>query len=289
MDTETLNLAEQLGEDADKEKLPTLANFGRALACEERHEEAELILRRAADVSESMLGPQHAETQELIGAVAFSVAKQGKIKQALELWQHVLDYRLKVFGLEDAETLRILWCQSVAHSHDGNLLQAETGFQTLVNVRSQGSMASERHLFEPLLQLAWVKQQRGNYSESETNYRRFLELNVRLNGSEDHLTLRALHNLASVLKYRVPTSQEAEALLWEACKGREKTLGAKDSSTINSRAFLAVHLEDLGKYAEAEKLRQELADLDIPAAEETSSNEEEQAMASTIVLPPKDS
>jgi serine/threonine protein kinase len=98
----------------------------------------------------------------------------------------------------------------------------------------------------------------GLYTESESLFRRAMEIRRRVLGARDPATLTSMDGLAGALNQqsRYP---EAEKLARQTVDARRSKLGGEHRDTLQSMNVLALILNNEGRYAEAETLhRQEI-------------------------------
>jgi len=97
----------------------------------------------------------------------------------------------------------------------------------------------------------------GLYTESESLFRRAMEIQRRVLGARDPATLTSMDSLAGTLnkQSRYP---EAEKLERQTIDARRSKLGSEHRDTLRSMNLLALILNNEGRYAEAEALHRQM-------------------------------
>lgn len=109
---------------------------------------------------------------------------------------------------------------------------------------------SRWNLFGKLGRCFWMT---GNDKNSQEMYQQELELNEKVLGKENPLTLTSMNNLALALSNQ-GKYDEAEPIYRQTLALREKVLGKEHPNTLISMKNLALLLKSQGKNDEAEKL-----------------------------------
>jgi serine/threonine protein kinase len=104
-----------------------------------------------------------------------------------------------------------------------------------------------------LASAANLSHKRGDYSESEKQFRRLYELSRRVRGREHRDTLAAMSSLGNVL-WVLGRYDEAEPLLVDALDAQRRLLGPADTTTLATMVNLASLRERQGRFEEARPL-----------------------------------
>jgi ankyrin repeat protein len=83
----------------------SLSNLGLTLSNQGKHEEAEAMHRRALNVRQKVLGPEHLDTLTSVRSVGFELEKQERYKEAEEMCRRARDITDKTLGSEHPATL----------------------------------------------------------------------------------------------------------------------------------------------------------------------------------------
>jgi tetratricopeptide (TPR) repeat protein/tRNA A-37 threonylcarbamoyl transferase component Bud32 len=102
----------------------------------------------------------------------------------------------------------------------------------------------------------------GLYSEAEAQQKARLELLEQAFGEESQETIRAKHDLATMIWY-LGRNAEAEDLFREVLEVWQRELGEDNDLTLGAMSNLAVSLQHQDKIAEAEALYRQVRDADI--------------------------
>jgi tetratricopeptide (TPR) repeat protein len=235
------------------ETLNAAGRLGHALYHEDRHPEAEPLLRRSLDGLRHVLGDRHPDTLEAMGALASVYRSQGKLAEAESLFVKALDLSRQTLGEEHSDTLGKMNGLAVLYVDQGHLAQAEVLLAKALEVkrRVQGRERPSTRL--AMHNLAVIYNKLGQPARAEPLRIELLEVTHRMKGEEHPDTLTCMNNLA-VAYQKQGKSAEAEPLLVRALAGRCRILGEEHEETSYTKSLLGGSLLGQKKYAEAEPL-----------------------------------
>jgi tetratricopeptide (TPR) repeat protein len=135
--------------------------------------------------------------------------------------------------------------------------EAEAQLRSSVSILERTLGPNDPELAGPLNTLGTVRQERGDYAEAETLYRRALAL-AQTRGQDSDDALNILNNLAYLLMDRGEMA-EAEKLMREILSIDRKKLGSNDPNVAYDLNNLGKLLFRAGRYDESEPLLREAA------------------------------
>ena len=213
------------GEDARQ-----LSTRAQELISRGQYKEAETLQYRVVAIHDKTLGREHPGTATSLSNLGNVLYLQGKAKEAETVHRSVLAIREKVLGSEHPDTA--------------------TSMNNLANVlQEQG----KDELLSPSESRAQARFNLQAFTETETLFRKALDIQERTLGPNHPATANTLNNLSTYLDRR-GRSQEAEPLQRRALEILEKSLGSLHPDTAAMLTTLAVMLDRQGKLTEAEAL-----------------------------------
>jgi tetratricopeptide (TPR) repeat protein len=214
---------------------------------------AEPLYRRALEVRERVLGPEHPDTLVSVNNLAGLLESTGDYAGAEPLYRRALEARERVLGPEHPSTL-------VSVNNLAGLLYRTGDYAGAEPLYRRALEASERVLgpehpdtLTSVNNLAALLESKGDCAGAEPLYRRAVEALERVLGAEHPDTLTSVSNLALLL-YSKGDCAVAEPLFRRALEARERVLGAEHPDTLTSVDNLAFLLKSTGDYAGAEPL-----------------------------------
>ncbi len=275
---QALERADGAFENRPAVEAPVRLTLGQTLDGLGRHADAEVQLERARALFEQVYGPMHAETAWSIVHVANAHRAQGRVAQAIEMYNEALEI-LRTDATANAprlaETLRNL---STAYMETGDLVTAEQVLLEAQAVHGAQPDADAEAAVRDTLSLASLLFHRGRFGEAEQHLRAGLKLAREVLGDKHEVTLISLGNLAVALK-NAGRPAEARPFLEECVETARQVFGEDHTHTIQARANLASLLQALGEHAQAESLYRELLQRfedqqlsDHPTAVSTANN-----------------
>jgi tetratricopeptide (TPR) repeat protein len=214
-------------------------------------EQAEKMLRRAADLRREQLGAAHPLVAAVEGSVAVVLARRGRYEDAETLLRAARDRQIATLGPDHPHVAAMT-------NQLGNLLigagrydEAEALYREAI--ASWGSTLGPEHIMlvhaRDNLGLALYHQAR--YAEATALHRRAYERLREELGPEHLHTLGTLNNLGLSLTAQGEL-EEAETVHRQALAVRERRLGEDHPDVAKSALNLGIVLMDLERHAEAE-------------------------------------
>ena len=215
--------------------------------------EAEPLLRRALEIWERVLGPDHPYTATSLNNLAGLYYSQGKLTEAEPLFRRALEIRERVLGRDHPDTAESLDDLAGLYYSQGKLTEAEPLFRRALEIRERVLGRDHPDTAESLDDLAGLYYSQGKLTEAEPLFRRALEIRERVLGRDHPDTAESLDDLAG-LYYSQGKLTEAEPLFRRALEIRERVLGRDHPDTAESLDDLAGLYYSQGKLTEAEPL-----------------------------------
>ncbi|KAJ8608616.1 hypothetical protein CTAYLR_009166 [Chrysophaeum taylorii] len=225
-------VARNLREKGDYDAaLPILREIG-------KYVEAEPLFRRALEISEAALGPNHADVATRLNNIASLFQHQGKYVEAEPLFRRALEISEAALGPNHA---------------DGKYVEAEPLFRRALEISEAALGPNHADVATQLNNLASMFHDQGKYVEAEPLFRRALKISEAALGPNHAYVATRLNNLASL--FRVQGKYvEAEPLFRRALEISEAALGPTHADVATTLNNLASMFHDQGKYVEAEPL-----------------------------------
>ena len=228
-----------------------LNRAGFYLAQRARYAEAEPLHRRALDIYEKVLGPEHPDTAMSLNNLADLLLLKGEYAQAEPLFRRALEIREKALGPEHPNTARSLNNLAALLESKGEYAEAESLFRRALKIRKKELGSEHPRTAQSLSNLADLLRSKGEYAEAEPLYRRALDICEKALGPEHPDTATSLNNLAALLQCKGEYAK-AEPLHREALDIYEKALGPKHPNTAASLWWMAIVSARKGEPADAE-------------------------------------
>ncbi len=218
-----------------------------------RYPEAEPLYRRASEIWEKVLGPEHPDTASCLNNLAGLYRAQGRYKEAEPLYRRALEIKERVLGPEHPATALSLNNLAALYKAQGKYEKAEPLYRRALQIFEKVLGPEHPDTARSLNNLAALYDDQGKYEEAEPLYRRALKIGEKMLGLEHPDTANSLNNLAGL--YRAQGRyKEAEPLYRRALEIKERVLGPEHPHTAASLNNLAALYDAQGKYEQAEPL-----------------------------------
>ncbi len=192
--------------------------------------------------------------------LADSYLKRGLYKQAMQLFEQILEARRLLLGDEHPDTLKVM--NDLANSFD-KLGRYQDGMhlhkQTL-ELRKRILGDEHPDTLGSMRRLALSYSRHGQYQEALQLGKQTLELQKRILGDEHPDTLWSMNDLA-VFYFKLGQYQEAMQLRKQTLELRKRILDNEHPDTLRSMNDLAISYSNLGQKEEAMRLRKKTLEL----------------------------
>lgn len=218
-----------------------------------RYPEAAEAGRRAVEVAERTLAPDHS----LVGTALFNLASAyvylGRLPDAEPLFLRTLAIKEKAHGPDHADVATAANNLAVLYIHQGRYREAEPLLRRVVTILERALGPVHTNLGTGLHVLATALTYMGRHEQAEPLFRRALAIKEAALGPDHTEVGTALFGLASLL---VTTGRhdEAEPLYRRTLEIKERTLGPDHSEVATALNNIAVLLQLQRRYEEAEPL-----------------------------------
>jgi len=224
------------------------------------YSQAQLLLSRAVEIRQRVLGLKHPDTLASMNGLARTLDFLGQYAEAEKLLRQTLDIERRVLGPEHPDTLGSMNGLANTLADEGYDADAETVYRQTLDIERRVLGPQHHGTLKLMGNLGVILQEQGKYSEAEKLQRETLDVGRRVLGPEHPDTLAWMDNLANTL-YQEGRYSESETLHREAVDIKHRILGPEHPSTLLSMNNLGSTLERLGQYAESERLYQQTLDI----------------------------
>ena len=226
--------------------------------------EAETSFRRALEILEKALGPDHRNVAASLNDLAELYRTQGRYAEAERLHQRALEILEKALGPDHPEVAASLNNLAGLHYAQGRYAEAEPLHQRALGIREKALGPDHRNVATSLNDLAELYRTQGRYAEAEPLHQRALEIVEKALGPDHPHVAVKLNGLARLYDAQGRYA-EAEPLYQRALEISEKALGPNHPEVAASLNNLAGLYGAQGRYAEAEPLHQRALEIDRKA------------------------
>ncbi|MFQ5954784.1 MAG: tetratricopeptide repeat protein [Kiloniellales bacterium] len=228
-------------------------NRYKALYEQGRYAEAEPFARRALDLGEQELGPDHPTTGALLNNLADLYLAQGRHAEAEPLHRRALAIREKVLGPEHADVGQSLNNLAALYRAQGRYDEAEPLYRRALAIWEKALGSEHLSVATSLNNLAALYYAQGRYAEAEPLLRRAMVIEEKTLGPDHAQVAATLSNLANLYRAQGRTA-EAEPLFKRVLAITTKVLGPDHAYLATSLNNLATLYRAQGRTAEAEPL-----------------------------------
>lgn len=202
--------------------------------------------RRALELWEANLGPDHPDTLKAVNNLGQSVAHLGRNEEAEALYRRAVDGRLRVLGEENRYTLASMNNLGNLLRWTGRLEEAESLLRRTLELQRRVHGETHKHTLITLANLGTLLATRGKGEEAVRLYRRAYEASRETLG-EDHVSTLVMGSRLATGLHRVGRLDEAARLQEQVVESLAKTLGPGHRDTIVARQVLARILKSQGR------------------------------------------
>ena len=204
----------------------------------------------AVSVVEDVLGPDHPDTLGVRNNLAGAYRSAGRLAEAIELYEQVLDECKRLLGTDHPDTLTVRNNLAVAYCSVGRFGEAVELFEQVLAERKRLLGTDHPYTLNTRNNLAAAYESVGRFGEAVELFEQVLAERKRLLGTDHPDTLNTRNNLAHAY-LSVGRFGEAVELFEQVLAERERVLGSDHPYTLNTRNNLAGAYDSVGRFAEA--------------------------------------
>ncbi len=234
-------------------EIPLRDTIGAAYASLGLLDQAEPLLRQAADDAARVFGPDTDQTLMIRSHVAWLLYLQGAEEESERLYRDILAIRMRVFGPDDPQTGVCMNDLALVLEERGAWDEAEDLYRRSLDLAIRQDGPDSVDAINGIGNLASVLHSRGEFEAAEELARERLERARRALGPRHRDTLTAMNNLAVLLNDGA-SFDEALPLLREVHAQRSRQLGPDHADTIRVAQNIAYALAETGAMHAAEPL-----------------------------------
>ena len=204
----------------------------------------------AVSVVEDVLGPDHPDTLGVRNNLAGAYRSAGRLAEAIELYEQVLDECKRLLGTDHPDTLTVRNNLAVAYCSVGRFGEAVELFEQVLAERKRLLGTDHPDTLNTRNNLAHAYLSVGRFGEAVELFEQVLAERERVLGSDHPYTLNTRNNLAGAYD---SVGRFAEAIdTWEELlPDCQRVLGADHPYTLGVRDNLAGAYDSVGRFAEA--------------------------------------
>jgi len=220
-------------------------------------DQADLVLVKASQTRERVLGAENSDTLDTQYHLAGLYRTQGRYAKSESLCKEVLTIRTAKLGTDDPDTLESRQQLANLYGNQGNFSKAEALNKEVLALRTAKLGANHPDTLTSAHRLSMVYRTQGRIDLAEALCREVLAARTATLGPDNLDTLASKHNLAFL--YRVQKKYApAESLYKEVLAVRTAKLGPDHPDTLTSQHHLAILYHLQGNSALAETLIKEV-------------------------------
>ncbi|MBF0107693.1 MAG: tetratricopeptide repeat protein [Magnetococcales bacterium] len=217
------------------------------------------LARRALEIRENTLGPDHPDTIVSLNNLAMLHKEMGNHAAAIPLARRILTIRENTLGPDHPDTARSLNNLASLNKNIGAFSEAESSYKRALTIRENTLGPDHPDTATSLNNLAMLYREMGNPIAALPLAQRAMTIWEKSLGPDHPQTATGLNNLA-LLYQDMGDQDEAQSCYKRALAIREKSLGPDHPDTATSFNNLAMLYKNIGSYSAAESLlRQALA------------------------------
>jgi serine/threonine protein kinase/tetratricopeptide (TPR) repeat protein len=226
------------------------------------HAAAIAHLRRAHDLWQRHLGPDHKKTLVALGDLAMVYHESGKLKKAIGLLEPLHERRARLFGPDHPFTLHTRQRLAVVYGAVGKVHEAVRLLEEVRDKRLQMGDADDPDRSSVLIDLALAYQAAGKPRLAVRLLEEVRDQQAKLVSPDHPVLLNTISRLA--LAYQAAGKPRlAIDLLEQVCAKQIRQDGADHPSTLNTRHCLAEAYFDAGQSGKAIRLFEQVRDASI--------------------------
>lgn len=203
------------------------------LYSEGKYDEALPAAKRALEIREKVLEPDH----QLVASALFNLAAiylaTGKYRESESLYQRLLAIDEKKLGPDDAKVAQVLGNLALLRFARGDNAKAEEYYRRALSIREKTNGQESQEVAQSLVNLAEFYQATGSYTKAEPLYQRALAIREKALGPSHPKVSDTLERYAC-LERKLKNRAEAEALERRAAGGSPLGLPGKIGQGVKS-------------------------------------------------------
>jgi tetratricopeptide (TPR) repeat protein len=231
----------------------SLSGFGLLLSDLGRYQEAEPVERRALEIQEELLGPDHSDVAQTLNNLGTLYWYTARYDAAEPLLRRALAIHEQALGPESAAIAGRLNNLAMLYHSQGRYADAEPLYRRAIEINRKALGPDHPEMATSLNNLAGLYYCLGKLAEAEPLLRQALETNRKALGPDHPDVALSLSNLAGLLRDQ-GRFEDAEPLYRQAIAIYERTLGVEHPDVAKSLNSLATLLRTCKRYEEAEQL-----------------------------------
>ena len=216
---------------------------------------AEILIQRALEIRERLLGRDHAETLQCVHSLAILLRNKGDYQQAKDLYVKMYQAHMCLDGT-NCRTTHLSACNLAGClAMLGDVRRAIDLYESALEFFNNNLGQSHRYTLETSARLADLREDIGtcDFSAALLPRQRLMNWSEMRFGPDHPGTLKHAHNVAIQL-LKSGKFFESERLIHQVIDARERILGPDHPDTISSLNTMANLLFDKGDLAGAEPL-----------------------------------
>jgi CHAT domain-containing protein/Tfp pilus assembly protein PilF len=218
-----------------------------------RFADAEPLYKRAVEISERSLGPDHPQVAASLNNLATLYVDQGRYVDAEQLFKQVLAMRERAFGPDHPQVAGSLSNLATLYRELNRNADAEPLFKRALEISERALGSDHPNITQSLTNLATLYVEQGRYADAEPLYKRSLAISEKTLGPDHPDVGQPLNNLA-VLYKKQGRYADAELFLKRALTIAEQALGPDHPDVAVPLTNLAALYLAQSRYADAEPL-----------------------------------
>jgi serine/threonine protein kinase len=160
----------------------SMVNFAYQELMRGHNEEAEILIREAAAISEDFKGKELEVRAEALNIFGIILGSKGDLESAMQLHRESYEIHRIIYGSEDPRTLTILHNIAYLAHISGDYDEAETVFREVLAAYRKVLGEEHTDVAMTMTNLANVLHDKGNYKEAEKLHRDAIQIAIKVDG-----------------------------------------------------------------------------------------------------------
>jgi tetratricopeptide (TPR) repeat protein len=216
-------------------------------------DKAETLYRRALNIREAFLGPDHPDIAHRLNNLARLLSDTNRNREAEPMFRQALCITEASLGPDHPDVAHSLNNLAALLSDTNRECEAEPMYRRALRIRDASLGPDHPDVASSLNNLALLLSDTNRKREAEPMYRRALSIFETSLGSDHPLVAQSLNNLGLLLS-NTDRKREAEPMYRRALRIREASLGPDHPDVAQSLNNLAGLLSDSNRNSEAEPI-----------------------------------